>query len=78
MKPEPPHPDHGLDSPADLHLLERLLFFGLAALIIVGVVATIFTGEWRVLLLVVAAYALIAGVQWVAVNRRMRDNRDPH
>ena len=78
MEPASPHPDSGLDSPADLHLLERLLFFGLVAAIIVGVVALVFTGEWLVLLLVVAAYAVIAGIQWVAVHRRMRGNRDPH
>ena len=51
--------------------------FGLVAAIIVGVVALVFTGEWRVLLIVVAAYAVIAGIQWAAVHRRMRGNRDP-
>ncbi len=77
MEPESPHPDSGLDSPADLRLLERLLFVGLVAAIIVGVVALVFTGELRVLLIVVAAYAVIAGIQWAAVHRRMRGNRDP-
>ena len=71
-------PDRGLDSPADLHVLERLLFYGLAATIIVGVVAVVVTGNWSVLLLVIAAYAIIAGIQWVAVHRRMRGRRDPH
>ena len=77
MEPGHSEPDRGLDSPADLRLLERLLFFGLAAAIIVGVVALVLTGEWSVLLLVVAAYAVIAGIQWVAVHRRMRGSRDP-
>jgi membrane protein implicated in regulation of membrane protease activity len=78
MEPaSPAEPDRGLDSPADLRLLERLLFFGLAAAIIVGVVALLVTGEWSVLLVVVVAYAVIAGIQWVAVHRRMRGNRDP-
>jgi membrane protein implicated in regulation of membrane protease activity len=77
MEPGHTPPDHGLDSPADLHMLERLLFFGLVAAIIVGVVVVVFTGRWSVLLLVVAAYAVIAGIQWVAVHRRMRGSRDP-
>jgi membrane protein implicated in regulation of membrane protease activity len=70
-------PDHGLDSPADLHVLERLLFYGLACAVIVGVVALIVTGSWLVLLFVVVAYAAIAAIQWNAVHRRMRGSRDP-
>jgi membrane protein implicated in regulation of membrane protease activity len=77
MEPGHSELDRGLDSPADLRLLERLLFFGLAAAIIVGVVALVFTGEWSVLLIVVAAYVVIAGIQWVAVHHRMRGDRDP-
>jgi membrane protein implicated in regulation of membrane protease activity len=78
MEPRHSEPDRGLDSPADLRLLERLLFFGLAAAIIVGVVAVVVTGQWAVLALVVVAYAVIAGIQWLAVHRRMRGSRDPH
>lgn len=70
-------PDRGLDSPADLHVLERLLFYGLAAAVIIGVVALLTTGSWLVLLLVVAAYVVIAVVQWVAVHHRMKGRRDP-
>jgi membrane protein implicated in regulation of membrane protease activity len=70
-------PDRGLDSPADLKMLERLLFFGLAAAVIIGVVTLVATGSWLVLLLVVAAYGVIAAIQWVAVHRRMRGRRDP-
>ncbi len=70
-------PDHGLDSPADLRMLERLLFYGLAVAVIVGVVALLATGSWIVLALVMAAYAAIAGIQWLAVHRRMRGRRDP-
>jgi len=70
-------PDHGLDSPADLHVLERLLFYGLAAAVIVGVIALLVTGSWLVLVVVVVAYALIATIQWIAVHRRMRGSRDP-
>ena len=70
-------PDHGLDSPADLKMLERLLFYGLAAAVIIGVVALLATGSWSVLFVVVAAYAVIAAIQWIAVHRRMRGRRDP-
>ena len=70
-------PDHGLDSPADLHVLERLLFYGLAAAVIVGVIALLLTGSWFVLAVVVVAYAVIATIQWIAVHRRMRGRRDP-
>lgn len=70
-------PDRGLDSPADLKMLERLLFFGLAAAVIIGLVTLVATGSWLVLLVVVAAYAAIAAIQWVAVHRRMRGRRDP-
>ena len=70
-------PDRGLDSPADLRMLERMLFYGLAAAVIVGVVALLATGSWIMLVLVFVAYALIAGIQWVAVHRRMRGSRDP-
>ncbi len=71
-------PDRGLDSPADLHVLERLLFFGLVAAVIVGVVALLLTGSWTVLLVVLVAYAVVAAIQWIAVHRRMRGRRDPH
>ena len=71
-------PDRGLDTPADLRVFERLLFYGLATAVIVGVVAYLATREWSVLLLVIAAYALVAVIQWVAVHRRMRGRRDPH
>ena len=70
-------PDHGLDSPADLRMLERLLFYGLVVADIVGVVALLATGSWKVLALVVAAYAVVAGIQWLAVHRRMGGRRDP-
>ena len=58
-------------------MLERMLFYGLAAAVIVGVVALLATGSWIMLVLVFVAYALIAGIQWVAVHRRMRGSRDP-
>ena len=70
-------PDPGLDSPADLKMLERLLFYGLAAVVILGAVAVAVTGEWLVLLGVLGAYAVIAAIQWVAVHRRMTGRRDP-
>ncbi len=70
-------PDRGLDSPADLKMLERLLFFGLAAAVIIGLVTLVATGSWVVLLVVVAAYGVIAAIQWVAVHRRMHGRRDP-
>lgn len=71
-------PDRGLDSPADLKVLERLLFYGLAAVVIVGVIVVVVTGEWIVLLGVLVAYGLIAAIQWLAVHHRMRGRRDPH
>ena len=70
-------PDRRLDSPADLKMLERLLFSGLAAIVIIGVIAALVTGEWVVLLGVLLAYGVIAAIQWVAVNRRMAGRRDP-
>ena len=70
-------PDRGLDSPADLKMLERLLFYGLVAVVIVGVLAVLITGQWLVLLGVLASYAAVAAIQWVAVNRRMSGERDP-
>jgi membrane protein implicated in regulation of membrane protease activity len=70
-------PDRGLDSPADLKILERLLFYGLAAVVIAGLIAVLVTGEWIVLLGVLVAYGVIAAIQWVAVQRRMSGRRDP-
>jgi hypothetical protein len=81
MEPERPPSsapvDHGLDSIADLRALTRLLFFGLAGVVIIGAVVTILAREWSVLLLLVAAYVVIASIQWVAVRHRLAGKRDP-
>lgn len=82
MEPEehPPRSapvDRGLDSIADLHAFTRLLFFGLAGVVIIGTVATILARKWFVLLLIVGAYVVIAAIQWVAVHHRLAGKRDP-
>ena len=69
--------DRGLDSIADLRAFTRLLFFGLAAVVIIGAVATILARKWFVLLLLVGAYVVIAAIQWVAVHHRLAGKRDP-
>jgi hypothetical protein len=82
MEPTEPPPssapvDRGLDSIADLQALTRLLFFGLAAIVIVGTVVTILAHKWWVLLVLIGAYAVIAGIQWVAVHHRLAGKRNP-
>jgi hypothetical protein len=69
--------DRGLDSIADLRAFTRLLFFGLAAAVIIGAIATILARRWFLLLLLVGAYAVIAAIQWVAVHHRLAGKRDP-
>lgn len=69
--------DRGLDSIADLCALTRLLFYGLVAAIIVGVVVTVIAREWLALVVLVAAYATIATIQWIAVHHRLQGKRDP-
>jgi hypothetical protein len=69
--------DRGLDSIADLRALTRLLFFGLAAVVIIGAVVTIMAREWLVLLLLIGAYVIIATIQWIAVRHRLAGKRDP-
>jgi membrane protein implicated in regulation of membrane protease activity len=68
-------PDAGLDSVADLSMLTRMLLAGLVAMVVVGVVAFIISGEWIVVLLIVGAYAAIAGTQWVAAAKRVQRTR---
>lgn len=78
-----PHPptsapvDRGLDSIADLRALTRLLFVGLAGVVIIGAIATILARKWSLLILIVGAYAVIAVIQWVAVRHRLAGKRDP-
>jgi hypothetical protein len=69
--------DRGLDSIADLRVLTRLLFFGLAGVVIIGAIATILAREWILLLVLVGAYVVIAAIQWVAVRHRLAGKRDP-
>jgi hypothetical protein len=69
--------DRGLDSIADLRALTRLLFFGLAGVVIIGAVATILARKWFVLVMLVGAYAVIATIQWIAVRHRLAGKRDP-
>jgi membrane protein implicated in regulation of membrane protease activity len=69
--------DRGLDSIADLRALTRLLFFGLAGIVIVGAVVTILAHKWSVLLILVVAYVVIAAIQWVAVHHRLAGKRNP-
>jgi hypothetical protein len=64
--------DQGLNSAADLKMLERVLIAGLVAVIITGFVAFIFTGNWWLLLLTIGPYALIAGSQWAFAAQRGR------
>ena len=70
--------DRGLDSIADLRAMTRLLFFGLAGIVIVGSVVMILAHKWSVLLILVAAYVVIAAIQWVAVRHRLAGKRNPH
>ena len=70
--------DRGLDSIADLRAITRLLFFGLAGIVIVGSVVMILAHKWSVLLILVAAYVVIAAIQWVAVRHRLAGKRNPH
>jgi membrane protein implicated in regulation of membrane protease activity len=74
-----PHEHHhfGLDSIADLRALERLLFYGLVVAIIVGAIVLAVARAWLAFFVLVAAYALIASIQWIAVHRRLRGKRDP-
>jgi hypothetical protein len=77
-----PHPtsapfDRGLDSIADLRAFTRLLFVGLAAVVIIGAIATILARRWSLLILIVGAYAVIAVIQWVAVRHRLAGKSDP-
>ena len=69
--------DRGLDSIADLRALTRLLFFGLAAVVIIGAVVMILARNWSVLLLLIGAYVIIAAIQWIAVRHRLAGKRDP-
>ena len=69
--------DRGLDSIADLRALTRLLFFGLAAIVIIGTVVMVLARKWLVLLVLVGAYAVIATIQWVAVHHRLAGKRNP-
>jgi len=70
--------DRGLDSIADLRAITRLLFFGLAGIVIVGSVVMILAHKWSVLLILVAAYVVIAAIQWIAVRHRLAGKRNPH
>lgn len=63
--------DSGLDSPADLKMLTRLMTAGALAVIGVGVVAVIIGGHWYLLLLVVVPYIAIAATQWYVASRRV-------
>ena len=69
--------DPGLNSIADLKALTRLLFYGLVAAVIIGAVVAALAHEWLALVILVAAYLVIAIVQWVAVSHRLQGKRDP-
>ncbi len=69
--------DRGLDSIADLRAFTRLLFYGLVLALIVGAIVLIAAREWLAFVVLVAAYAAIASIQWIAVHRRLRGHRDP-
>jgi Flp pilus assembly protein TadB len=64
--------DAGLDSAADLSMLTRLIVAGLAAAVVIGIVAFLISGDWVVVVLVVGAYTAIAATQWVAAARRVK------
>lgn len=70
-------PDRGLDSSADLKILTRLLTAGLVAAVIVGFVALVLSGNWVLLVVIVAPYAVIAAFQWAAAFRRARETSQP-
>ena len=69
--------DRGLDSIADLRALTRLLFYGLVVAVIVGLVVTIVAREWLAFVVLVAAYGVIAAIEWIAVRHRIQGKRDP-
>jgi hypothetical protein len=75
--PTPASADRGLDSIADLRALTRLMFYGLAGVVIIGAIATVVARKWFILLLLVGAYVVIAAIQWVAVHHRLAGKRDP-
>jgi hypothetical protein len=75
--PTPASADRGLDSIADLRTLTRLMFYGLAGVVIIGAIATVVARKWFILLLLVGAYVVIAAIQWVAVHHRLAGKRDP-
>ena len=82
MDPREPPPtsaavDRGLDSIADLRAFTRLLFFGIAGVLIIGTVVMLLTRNWSMLLILIGAYAVIAVIQWVAVRHRLAGKRDP-
>ncbi|MDH3705308.1 MAG: hypothetical protein OES57_04540 [Acidimicrobiia bacterium] len=64
--------DIGLDSRADLHILTRLLLWGLAAAVIVAFVAMAVTGNWTLVGAMLVCYLIIAATQWYAAYRRAR------
>jgi len=64
--------DIGLDSTADLHILTRILLWGLAAAVIVAFVAMLVSGNWTVVGGMLACYIVIAGTQYYAAYRRAR------
>ena len=66
------HDDIGLDSRADLHMLTRLLLWGLVAAVIVGFVAMLVTGNWALVGAMLACYLVIAATQYYAAYRRAR------
>jgi hypothetical protein len=69
--------DRGLDSIADLKAFTRLLFFGIAGVLIIGTVVMLLTRNWSMLLILIGAYAVIAVIQWIAVRHRLAGKRDP-
>ncbi len=71
MDPEnDPFLDPGMNSHADLKMFTRILLFGLVGAVIVALVATLATGNWTYAILLVAAYVVIAALQWFAAYRR--------
>ena len=59
-----------MDSKADLHIFTRFTLFSLVAVVIVGFVAALLTGEWLFAGLMLGAYLVVTALQWYAAYRR--------
>ncbi|MCH7789755.1 MAG: hypothetical protein IH940_09980 [Acidobacteria bacterium] len=67
--------DAGLDSAADVRVFTLLLLGGLAAVVVICVVAVLLGASWFLVLPIAGAYALISVTQWAAANARVRRTR---